>query len=128
MASHAESLIHALRTVGDLDWYGLRDSPPKVIWRWREPEDEIGRALQHVAESYDGRVAWSVVRYHGKAGGTNWCLIPTEVIRTQGRESLASDAAAATWLKRHRPEWCREADDDLPAVVGLLREALGDAL
>jgi hypothetical protein len=123
--SPAEVLLDALRSFGDLDWYGFSETAPhKVIWRWKEPRDDIGEAVDRAVAAYRGRVEWSVYRYDRRDGRANWCLLPAEVVRAQEREGLATDAAAARWLAQQRPAWSREAEHDFDGVVAAVCEAL----
>lgn len=66
----AQRLLDALSRSGELEWAGYSVEPPqKVIWRWREPHDDVGDRLQHLIGGRVGPVAWKLLRHDRASGG-----------------------------------------------------------
>ncbi|GBF82220.1 hypothetical protein [Aphanothece sacrum] len=119
-------ILEILEILGELEWVrcsatrGKADRlerSPFVVWRYKTRDINLESLLIKAVESFRGNVEWEI-----KFTGKNWLIAPKLLEKFQQERDYKKDVDALKAISIEFPEFCQQANEDVPALAAKIKE------
>lgn len=119
-------IIEVLQKLGEMEWgkcniiNGVEKNlyyPPIIVWRFKVRDFNLELLILKAVESFRGNVDWEITK-----PGRNWVISPQKVREFQEQHNFRIYVQALFAISEQYPEFCKQANEDIPALAGKIRE------
>ncbi|MBP0036039.1 MAG: hypothetical protein J7524_23230 [Roseofilum sp. Belize BBD 4] len=119
-------VIEVLQEIQEIEWgkcnsiEGVEENlyyPPIIVWRFKNSNQTIESLIVKAVESFQGNVDWEITKTR-----KNWVISPKKIREFQEQKKYRIYTEALSDLSEKNPEFCRQANEDVPALAQKIKE------